>query len=303
VSEHMRRFLYYNQDSINSFLAQIEKGLLQMQQAGSSYTDSNTTNSELHSSVTGDLSAKLFGLGTSLKGDIKAIESENVVISEMNKSIHEIILHDFAFDKVYDYLSNNKMICSDNLKICDVVLSEEVPTFLDFGYIQGLFASNGVYKLASEQSRKEMESQLNELRQNIPKGKGVQIPQAVSAQIKLLENTVKNAGKDSENERKELERTFDAIRSVLPYKRFLMTDCLLIPLVDDYFRDDPNIVSFKYGGKISMLGYVTNVITEDVKLNHSNDISPLYDMLNAVMLKLFKDKGEVFIIHPIALFY
>ena len=297
----MKRFLYYNQDSVNSFLAQIEKGLLQTQQASNRTTISSSNDEKLQSSVTGDLSAKLFGIGASLQGEIMTSSSDNEVISEMSKNIHEKILHDFAFEKVYDYLNDKKMICSDELKIGDVVLKDEVPTFLDFGYIQGLFSKEGVYKLANEQQIKQIESELNELKQNIPKG--AQVPQEVRARISMMENTVKNATKNHDNKRKELERTFEAIRSVLPYKRFTMTDNFLIPLVDDYFRDDPNIVAFKYGGKVSILGYVTNVITEEIEEEHNNDIAPLFNMLNIVMLKLFKNKNKIFIVHPIALYY
>ena len=297
----MRRFLYYNEDSINSFLAQLQKGLIQRHQSETEKGNSSSKTEDLQATVTGDLSAKLFGLGAALKGEMKSASSESAILSELNKNIHEKILHDFAFEMVFEYLQENKLIRNDDLAIGDIVLTKEVPTFLDFGYIQGLFAPNGIYKMASEQSRKEMEAHLNELKQEMPKG--AQIPQNIRTQMKHMENEVKNAGKYSENERKELERSFEAIKSVLPYKRFIMTDKFLIPLLDDYFRDDPNIVSFKYGGKISVLGYITNVIKEDTETEHHNDISPLFEMLNLVMLKLFKSKTEVFIIHPIALYY
>ena len=293
----MRRFLYYNHDSINSLLAQVEQGLMLKQESGEEQTSSNSSTSEIQSDVTGDLSAKVFGIGASLQGQIKGVDSDTDVVTTMVKNIQEKVAHDYAFDKVYQYVQDNHMIKNADLEIGDFVSANEQPTFLDFGYFQGLFAPNGVYKLASDQAKKEMQEQINEVKQSIPKG--TQLPELLKAQIKSLENQVKS----SDPERKELERTLEAIRTILPYKRFLMTDCLLIPLEDVNFRDDPEIVAFKYGGKISIFGYITNIIYKEPKNVHRNDFAPLYDVLNSVMLSLFRDKQEAYIVHPIALYY
>ena len=293
----MRRFLYYNQDSINSLLAQIEQGLLLKQESGGEQANTASSTSEIQSNITGDLSAKVFGVGTSLQGNIKGIDSDTDIVTTMVRNIQEKVAHDYAFDKVHKHMSENGMINKSALKIGDFVSTSEQPTFLDFGYFQGLFAPNGVFKLASDQAKKEMQEQLNAVKQNLPKG--AQMPEPIKAQIKMLENKMKN----SDPERKELERMLEAIRIILPYKRFLMTDCLLIPLEDANFRDDPEIVAFKYGGKISVFGYVTNIISGELKAIHNNDFAPLYDTLNSVMLGLFKNKQEVYIVHPIALYY
>jgi len=54
---------------------------------------------------------------------------------------------------------------------------------------------------------------------------------------------------------------------------------------------------------MSILGYVTNIIDDGKETEHNNDFAPLYDVLNNAMLKLFKDKQEIYIVHPIALYY
>jgi hypothetical protein len=87
-----------------------------------------------------------------------------------------------------------------------------------------------------------------------------------------------------------------------PYNRFLMTECFLIPLSDINFRDDPNIIAFKYGGKISIMGYVTNIIDNGKEATKNNKIASLYEMINKAMLGLFNDKQKVYIVHPIALY-
>lgn len=38
-----------------------------------------------------------------------------------------------------------------------------------------------------------------------------------------------------------------------------MTNNYLIPLDDRNFRDVPEIVAFKFGGEMSVFGYITNI--------------------------------------------
>ena len=116
-------------------------------------------------------------------------------------------------------------------------MTKEKTTFLDFNYFQALFADNGAIKLANEQTRKQIEGQLTELRKNFPKGQSM--PEAIKLQIKEIESKLKSA----EPERKEMAKTIEAIRNTLPYNRFIMTANLLIPLTDKYLRDDPDIIS------------------------------------------------------------
>lgn len=292
----MRQFLYYNQDSINSFLAQIEQGLLLRNESGKTQEQSISKTQESQSNIAGDLSAKVLGIGAALQGDIKDTDSDTEVATQMVRSIQEKALHDYAFDKIHEHVTINGLINNKNLHIGDVVLIKEMPTFLDFNYFQALFADNGAIKLANEQNKKDMDEQLAILRQSNRKGL---TDETVKMQIKEIENKVKRA----EPERKDMAKTIEAIRNMLPYNRFIMTDNLLIPLTDKYLRDDPDIIAFKYGGSISVFGYVTNIIDGKEEKNHLNDFAPLYDTVNKIMLSLFKGKEKIFIVHPIALYY
>ena len=293
----MKRFLYYNQDSVNSFLAQIEQGLLVKKGTDKEDTTTSSLTTENQSNVTGDLSAKVLGIGAAVQGDITASDSDTEITTKMIRSIQEKALHDYAFEKVYEYITAHNMINNSNPEIGDYILIDETPTFLDFNYFQALFAENGAIRLANEQNKKQWDAALAELKQSVPKG--TQMPALIKAQIKELEAQVKNA----EPERKEMAKTLEAIRNTLPYNRFVMTENMLIPLDDGNFRDDPNIVAFKYGGKVSILGYVTNIVQENEETPHNNDFAPLYDAINKIMLNMFKNKTKIYIVHPIALFY
>lgn len=293
----MKRFLYYNQDSINSLLAQIEKGLLLKENNTSEQSNSLSDTNEIHADVSGDLSAKLFGIGAALKGNIHAEDSDTTVATTLIRNIQEKALHDYAFEKIYNYVIKENLVKNNNPEIGDIVLITETPTFLDFNYFQSLFSENGAVKFSNEQSKKTLDTEINKLKSNVPKG--TQIPPLIKKQIDDIKATVNNA----EPERKEVLKTIEVFRNTLPYNRFVMTSDMLIPLDDENFRDNPNTIAFKYGGEISIMGYVTNVVSNEEKQTPNNNFAPLYDTLNKIMLNIFNNKDKIYVVHPIALFY
>lgn len=293
----MKRFLYYNQDSVNSFLAQIENGLLVTENNTAEQTDSQSSTIGLNSDVSGDLSAKVLGIGAALKGNIHANDSDTEVATTLIRNVQEKALHDYAFERIYDYAKKENLINNDDPKIGDMVLITETPTFLDFNYFEMLFSEKGAVKFSNDQSKKTLDDQINKLKENVPKGS--QIPALVKNQIEEIKARVNNA----EPERKELLKTIEVFRNTLPYNRFVMTSNMLIPLDDDNFRDNPNTIAFKYGGEISIMGYVTNVITNTENTHPNNSFAPLYDAVNKILLNIFNDQNEIYIVHPIALFY
>lgn len=293
----MKRFLYYNQDSVNSFLAQIEKGLLLSENRTAEKTDSLSTTTGTQSDVTGDLSAKALGIGAALKGTLHTDESDTEVATTLIRNVQEKALHDYAFERIYDYVIRENLVKNENPKIGDIVLIAETPTFLDFKYFQSLFSDNGAVKFSNDRSKKELEDKIAVLKASYPKG--TQIPVLVQKQIEGAQEKIKSA----EPERKDLLKTIEVFRNTLPYDRFVMTSNMLMPLDDESFRDNPDIIAFKYGGEMSIMGYVTNVVTNEEKQTPNNNFAPLYDTINQIMLSIFNGKDKIYIVHPIALFY
>lgn len=149
-----------------------------------------------------------------------------------------------------------------------------------------------------------MDEMIKQLKTHIPKGS--QLPPAAKEQIretkeqiKELENTITNA----EPERKEMAKTIEAIRNTIPYNRFIMTDNMLVPFDDKNFRDSPEIIAFKYGGNISIFGYITNIISVEDVPPQTNDFAGFYSTINQIMLSFFNEKDKIYILHPVALFY
>ena len=288
----MKRFLYYNQDSVNSFLAQIEQGLLVKKSDGEETSDTVSTTTGTRADVTGDLSAKMFGIGAALKGDIQSEDSVSDAATSLIQKVHEKVLHDYAFEMVYEYITGNHLENNTNPKIGDIILIDEPPVFVDFKYMQALFAENGAGKLIIDQKRK----QYNEVKAQT---KGANVP----TQIKQELNKVKEGIDKEEADRKEMLKTIDVIRNTLPFKRFIMTKNMLIPLDDESLRDNPDTIAFKYGGNMSILGYVTNIISTDTPAQSSNQLMQFYSSINQIMLRLFEGQEKVFVVHPVAIFY
>lgn len=302
----MRWFLYFDEDSVNSYLAQIERGLITQNRNEGEESETSSTNKYLSDSITGDLSAKVVGIGASINENIELAHSETEVASKLVKEVQERILHDYAFDKMYDYFVRNNLIVDKPNNIGDIVLINEMPTFLDFEFFQKLFSDEGVVKYAEEQNKAKMLETISLLKTSVsncsrlPPDQKTKVSEWKS-QIKQLEAQVK----DIDVSRKDTEKMITVFRNTIPYNRSLMTANYLIPCNDKKFRDDPNIVAFKYGGNISILGYITNVISSNTNdgVTSNNVFAGFYSTLNKTMLSLFNDKERIFILHPIALFY
>ena len=159
----MRRFLYYDEDSINSFLAQIEKGLLTKKGKEKEITDTVSSQLDTTADITGDLSAKVIGIGASLKGDSQTTDSDTEATSKLVKNVQEKVLHDYAFDKVFEYMTSDHLLVESPQSIGDIILLNEHPTFLDFEYFQKLFSENGAIKFSNEQNKKQMDEMMLEV--------------------------------------------------------------------------------------------------------------------------------------------
>lgn len=292
----MKRFLYYDQESVNSFLAQIEQGVLVRKSQEGEDACSNTSTKGNTADLAGDIGAKLLGLGATIKGNLQEQDITTEAATTLIRSVQEKILHDYAFEIVFDYLNNNNIINNDNPEIGDIVLTSENPTFLDFKYFQSLFAENGAIKVSNDENKANAEKMVEEIKD---KYKGGKMPQEAREAISQIKAEVTKA----EEERKDLLKTIEVIRNTLPYNRFLMTNNMLMPLEDRSFRDNPEIVAFKYGGQMNILGYVTNIVSSDKVPERNNDFASFYDVLNQIMIGLFKDKTKIFIVHPVAVFY
>lgn len=290
----MRRFIYYDKDGIESYLAQITSGI-----SFSSSTETTNSNEIEHQeskekNIHSDIGAKLAGIGAEIQEDISKGETNKTSTNQLVKSLEEKVLSDYAVDKVFDFFSKNKMLKTSDFKIGDVVNLEENVTFFDFDYLEKLFSENGISSFSIKQSKDE----LKKIRDSLsgPQKQNIE----VKNKIKEMENMIKQ----QESERKSTLEILNMAKVTLPYVRFVMTKECLIVLNDDCFRDNPNNIAFKYGGNIQIVGYVTNIIDGESRTeNQINAFSEMYKMVNQVMMSLYNGTKHVYVIHPLAMYY
>lgn len=290
----MRRFIYYDKDGIESYLAQITSGI-----SFSSSTETTNSNEIEHQeskekNIHSDIGAKLAGIGAEIQEDISKGETNKTSTNQLVKSLEEKVLSDYAFDKVFAFFSKNKMLKTSDFKIGDVVNLEENVTFFDFDYFEKLFSENGISSFSIKQSKDE----LKKIRDSLsgPQKQNIE----VKNKIKEMENMIKQ----QESERKSTLEILNMAKVTLPYVRFVMTKECLIVLNDDCFRDNPNNIAFKYGGNIQIVGYVTNIIDGESRTeNQINAFSEMYKMVNQVMMSLYNGTKHVYVIHPLAMYY
>lgn len=290
----MRRFIYYDKDGIESYLAQITGGISISSSKEITTGEEKSKITENKKNINSDIGAKLAGIGAEIQEDITTGETTGQAASRLVKSLEEKVISDYAFDKVYNYFVNENIIKTDNFNIGDVINLNENVTFFDFDYFEKLFSDKGAYTFSIRQQKNEIkvfkESLTSQQKQDIQ----------VKLKLKELDEQIKSA----EEERKTLLETIDVAKNTLPYTRFIMTKDCLIVLNDNNFRDNPQNVAFKYGGKIDVIGYVTNIISEDNDLIAAkNNFAEIYKFVNQVLLKLYNDKTKIYVIHPLAMYY
>ena len=174
-----------------------------------------------------------------------------------------------------------------------VNINENV-TFFDFDYFEKLFSEKGAYNFSIKQQKNELKAFKESLIG--PQKQDMQVKQ----KLKELDEQIKSA----EIERNNLLEIIEVAKSTLPYTRFIMTKECLIVLNDNNFRDNPQNVAFKYGGKIDIIGYVTNIISKDGELiDNNNNFSEIYKFVNQVLLSLYNDNSKIYVIHPLAMYY
>lgn len=289
----MRRFIYFDSDSINSYIAQIEKGLSISGIAENQKNATEVKETSKTESLSGDIGAKICGLGAELKAEKESGIVHTTATEEFIKTIQEKVIHDYAFDMLIDYLNSSESIKTENLHIGDFVLTKDKITIIDLDYFSSLFDENGIIKFTNDNKKVEVQN----LKTQFLSGQKISLDH--KNMISALEKTIRA----EEAERQSNLKTILMIKNTIPYKRFLLANSFIVPLNDTYFRDNPEIMAFKYGGSISILGCITNYINKDAAENCNNPFWKVYNVINSVIMTLFPDAAGVYIIHPIAMYY
>ena len=281
----MKHFIYLNTDILNSYLSQIDDGIINKSQTEVidevvTSSDEAITSHENKFETNIGLASLLGMKFTETPEGIKTTNALSQI--ESGKELIEKLLHDNAFQRFLSYLNTNDMIKDlTNCKIGDYVHFSGEYLLRDIEHILSIFSDNFI-DFVSE----------NEL-----------------SQLKLSDSLKKNRLKEIKNNHKNVKRIITLAKDTIPEPKFMLCNDTFIPLKDKFLRESTPSIRFNHTGKINILGKFTSTLsksTEIEKLN-SDSFSQVFKSFDDVNKAFYKDAMNISIdskvILPIALYF
>lgn len=298
----MKQFIYLDTDIVTSIIAQAEKGYITQQ------TNESESGTEKSNSKTGTAGIEASGGGSFwkfLQAEGKVSAAGELSVSNTSQSstraVVEKILHDAAFDIAYGYIkpSATALGNQDNDEEGNYLEVKRIFDFVDFDYMERLFEKGGIVDLMKKISADQIEGNAGKLTSDYNREQS----RKASSQIK---SELKKAIDINNKQFDDVAAIIKAFRCIIPYNRMLLSrDGYLIPLDDKYFRIDPSNLGFKYGGEMTCVGMVTNIIGESTDpADPHNVFATIQYRANETLRKLLPTiEHDLCVIHPIAVYY
>lgn len=296
----VKQFIYLDTDSINSLVAQIDNGIEESYQhtheRGSSNTDE--ISSGIEGNITGGIKVPaLANLGSTVTGEDK--ESKKYSENEVFREIHNKRLHDSVFNQLLDYLNTNDKINPLELQNGSFIKDQGLLEIIDFEYLDGLFQENAFMSYLKESQANDIREKLEEQRDDLPRDQRRTHEAEIKKRIMQLIS-------ENNKQYEDIEKVIKAIKYIMPYKRMALSNKgFLLPLNNRYFRDAPDLLSFKYGGNITFMGYVTNVLRRgNTTEENTSAFSFLQTIINQTLFAVLPSNiDQLDVLHPLALYY
>lgn len=222
-------------------------------------------------------------------------EEKTVANDEMVRDVQTKIMHDNAFDEFASYLSENGLLGGAN--IGNFISVEDEFYIFDIAFFQNMFAEGGFVSELKEIQKvsiqKEAEQQVQGLNRGQQRNKTLQ---------KQVRDIVEAATSKNEEEYKSAEALINMLASIIPYPQILCISNYLVVLNEKYLRDNISTAAFKYGGKVKVVGYITNKVMAQSN-THTSAFAEIGASINALMKIFFENADEMFVVHPVAIYY
>lgn len=298
----LKQFIYLDNDIVNSIIAQSENGFVTDISTETETADEKKIHKEGETQISGTAGGSILKLAkaeATLDFDGK-IGSENSYRSSSRELINKT-LHDAAFNIAYANVKPRVISFDDkdDGSYGDYIEIKRVFDFVDFDYLGNLFSKGGIIDFIKKNEREKIESTANTATANLSK-------QQQRNNGTLIKANIKKAISANDKQYDDVHDIIIALQNILPYKRMLVSnDGYLIPLDDKYFRIDPINLGFKYGGEITCVGLITNIIGEDTNPNDEKNIfATLQFTVNEALRTVLPSKeNNLVVVHPIAVYY
>ena len=167
----------------------------------------------------------------------------------------------------------------------------------DIAFYQKLFVKDGFVDMLTQiqdmNTRKEAEKQTEEFAREQRRSKIVQ--------GKVNETVQEALDKNHENW-DSLKKMVEMLAAIIPYPRILCISNYAVVLDEKYMRDNISTAAFKYGGKITVVGYITNKVMAQANSPIST-FSGIGNSMNTLTKLFFENIDEMYIVHPVAIYY
>ena len=291
----MRRFIYLDTETLNSYLAQIFDGLIQSHEHENVTAKKTDKQEKTNGSLKSQAKLTLFGKGVEAEAEaayerLKTLADENTV-----RDVQTKILHDNAFNEFEKYIKEKKLL--DGEEIGSFISVKDDFYIFDVAFYKKLFAENGfvsgLLNLQKEEIKKKVEQEAQNLSREQQRNKDTQ---------KRIKEIISSATSENEKSFATIEKMVNLLDSIIPYPQVMCISKYLVTLNDKYLRDDLSTAAFKYGGKIKMVGYITNRVVSQEN-SQISVFSNVTNSINEIMKLFFENAGDMYIVHPIAIYY
>ena len=291
----MRRFIYLDTDTLNSYLAQIFDGLIQSEDSETQHQKKVNKQNSVTTSLAGKIALKLFGKGVDANAQATYQHLKTVADDEMVRDVQTKIMHDNAFDQFMNYLHERNLL--KGADVGDFLIVKDEFYIFDIAFYQKLFVKDGFVDMLTQiqdmNTRKEAEKQTEEFAREQRRSKIVQ--------GKVNETVQEALDKNHENW-DSLKKMVEMLAAIIPYPRILCISNYAVVLDEKYMRDNISTAAFKYGGKITVVGYITNKVMAQANSPIST-FSGIGNSMNTLTKLFFENIDEMYIVHPVAIYY
>lgn len=271
---------------------------MQTQETETQSSQTTDKQSERTSNLGADADLKVFGKGIEGKIDFTYRHLKDTSNTELISDVQTKLLHDNAFDQLMNYLTKNGLLSNNN--IGDFIEINDEFYIMDLDYYKKIFGDKKFLDFIKKSERDKIQALLK-IQQDF------ELAQEGANSNKIKKNYValaKSKSAESDKGYDDIKDIIDMLCTFVPYRRTLCIADNMVVLNDKYMRDNIDMTSFKFGGKIKVLGYITNKIATNA--NESSNLSPLAQVgigLNQIMLSFFGQQSSLNIVHPIAIYY
>lgn len=235
----MRRFIYLDTDTLNSYIAQIYDGLVQTQETEIQSNQITDKQNELTSNLGADADLKVFGKGLEGKIDFTYRHLKDTSNTELISDVQTKLLHDNAFDQLMNYLFRNNLLSNHN--IGDFIEINDEFYIMDLDYYKKIFGDKKFLDFLKKSDRDKIQSLLK-IQQDIEL---IQEGANANEIKKNYSNLSKSKCSESDENYDKVKDTIDILYTLVPYRRTLCIADNMVVLNDKYMRDKIEMTSFK----------------------------------------------------------